>query len=215
MLTLFKKKQKPEKAIVPFGRGNDQPSWVFEGQSGLFPCEIPSAPDPPPYTDDIFVNLEIDAELCIHTTFHFKSYEQLIKVLDGVIDEYQGSYTWKEIILATYALLAVHFKQSSSGDRVKYQSSICDILTFNVSNPLTPHINKTCLTFNTKRMGHSFSVVFNFVGKIVKRKGTPYMTVYNIPMANGSNVPPLSQVLGDLQCKYYGDGQNQLILRTN
>ncbi|AIR95571.1 matrix protein [Yata virus] len=127
----------------------------------------------------------------------------MLKILDHLVDNYDGSYWGKPLIVMMYLVLGTHMESKSriGIDSWIYQRSLSEAVYIITETPVS--MTSSGLTYNnytqTTYLGEPASVTYSFKATPTKRYSRPIIGAYKLPLANGLPPPELNDVL-----RYYG-----------
>ncbi|AAG10412.1 matrix protein M [Bovine ephemeral fever virus] len=141
----------------------------------------------------IQANLEVISSKPIERT------TEMLKVLDVMVDEYDGSYLSKALIITSYLTIGTHLRRmmSSVKNNHKYNNGFTEVIEFTGTAEIHPRDQE--IKYNkylmTSHMGEPVSISYQFSGKKSKRRGKNILDAYNLELGNGSKPPDLKDLL--------------------
>ncbi|UNP42109.1 matrix protein [Porcine ephemerovirus 1] len=193
MMALWKKKKSSVASIGSSVNGSNL--WIEK--SDTYDGAFGSAPDPE-YDEEvgsisISQNYMIHASLEIHTQVPVDNLSQMIKILDNLVDEYDGSFLGKPIIVIIYMILGTHLMQqrSHSPRSNLYKNAFVESISFSHDvNLILPtkgiSYDKYIHCFHK---GEPATISYHITINKTKRNGKNFMEAYYLKLPNGL-VPP-------------------------
>ncbi|AFR67110.1 matrix protein [Malakal virus] len=135
----------------------------------------------------ISVNLDITTNRPVERT------SDMLHILEVMVDEYDGSYLSKPLIISSYLAVGTHLRRlpTSVKNNNRYSNGFTEIVEFTGEKDIHPRdleikYNKF---LSTMYQGEGVSISFQFSCKRSKRKGKNIIDAYELELSNGSKPP--------------------------
>ncbi|AEI17643.1 matrix protein [Obodhiang virus] len=188
---------------------------VINSQHQEFGCyfnQVPSAPVK--FTTKAYL---VDSYLEVTTQKRIENGQDALKILDRLVDIYDGSLLSKGLIIPVYVILGMRLKLSDQylKNRFVYKNGITEIMSFTGEDKIHLRDNKLeySKSFSTKLYGDECYVIFRITLQMTKRKGPNVFDVYRYPI-NGQIIErDIKEMLEshDLGVEIDGDGTRGIV----
>nr|WGO62840.1 matrix protein M [Hefer Valley virus] len=156
----------------------------------------------------VSAQLEVSANQSVEKT------GDMLRILDIMVDEYDGSYLCKPLIVATYLTIGTHLRKMGGGmkNNFRYGNGFTEVIE--ITGNADIHPREVEIKYNkylsTTHKGDNVSISYQFSCKKSKRKGKNILDAYNLELSNGSHPPDLKDIMEFYDVKLKKDSQGVL-----
>ncbi|AFR23541.1 matrix protein [Adelaide River virus] len=148
---------------------------------GYFLNQRPTAP-----TKFSSKSYSVESFLEVTTSKKLENGSEILKILEKLVDIYDGSILSKSLIIPIYIILGMRLKLSDQylKNRFVYKNGITEVVSFTGEDKIHLKENKLeySKNFTTKLYGEDCYVIFRVSLKTTKRKGPNVFDVYRYPI---------------------------------
>ncbi|QEA08652.1 matrix protein [Hayes Yard virus] len=156
----------------------------------------------------VSAQLEVSANQSVEKT------NDMLKILDIMVDEYDGSYLCKPLIVSTYLTIGTHLRKISGGGKNNYRYGNGFTEVIEITGEADIHPKELEIKYNkylsTTHKGDNVSISYQFSCKKSKRKGKNIMDAYSLELANGTSPPDLKDIIEFYEIKIRKDSNGIL-----
>ncbi|AJR28330.1 matrix [Kamese virus] len=216
MLQLFKKR-KPKADIEK----SDSSLWLYNPnsyedslpgyseQNNLFAPSAPTLEERSTPTHDERT-YDLDCDLEIRTKLNLTTIAGVIGVLEELLDKYQGSVSYRPLLMANVLVMALHMgKKTSENSLNTYHSDMCYPVTYHLSSRYPKLKEKIEYNLSIRFKRGRNDVFMNIKCKMIptNKRGVPFLDIYNCKMSNGASPPSFSSLASIFKINTYPDGE--------
>ncbi|UNP42119.1 matrix protein [Porcine ephemerovirus 2] len=200
MMALWKKKRS-NSSISTIDPGKSTNLWLrdndsYDGAFGYIPEDDQEEEIKPISIQQGYM---IHANLEVHTHTPVDNLHQMIKILDSMVDEYDGSFLGKPIITMVYLILGTHLMQQKTNNArsYMYKNGFVESLIFSHDvNLVLPSKGVSYDKYiHCYHKGEPATISYHVTVMKTKRNGKNFMDAYFLKLPNGLPPPNPKSIL--------------------